>query len=129
MLYNRNWDRQIPNRSGDIWHIDNFIAWLETMHGTYDYFDPGCCLIAQYLKAMGKKQVTVGPNRAYFRKEGWLARFRLADSHVLPDGWDNIAVSNGTFEKALRAAKELRGSFSPEQILRESSELSFAHAA
>ncbi len=59
MLYNKDWGKK-----ADIHSLESLIAWLETKPPKlgYDYVNSYRCLLSQYYKAMGLKDVRVEPH-------------------------------------------------------------------
>lgn len=138
MLYNPNWNKK---KSKDWKSLDNLIAWLETQpaDGYYCYTDSGNCMLAQYLRAQGKKAVSVNSMYATFANS-W--KFWSYGSSVLPSGFDLIARRNHRFGDALKdalkmaktlaagqaleRAKALRNTSEPKQKLGDQREVAFA---
>jgi hypothetical protein len=98
MLYDPKWQKK-----PDVHSVAGLIAWLETQdpQQRYVYSSPGACLCAQYYRAMGYRFVLVTP-------ESFCHGFLW--SHVLPDGFNQIAVyGEPTFGAALQRAREYAG--------------------
>jgi hypothetical protein len=106
MLFNPNWNKK-PTR--DWKSLDTLIAWLEKQprDGEYKYMANTQCLLAQYLKAQGKRRVSVGSDNVSFTNSRWNLLLRR-QVHMLPDHFNNIAVVGRTFGGALTRAKSIR---------------------
>lgn len=111
MLYNPQYER---NRPRDIWSLDSLIQWLEDQEGAtpYAYESSHGCMLAQYFKAMGLRNVMVTASAVYYR-EGIMGWFRLRQVRLLPAHFDAIAATypswdGRTFGNALTRAREYR---------------------
>jgi hypothetical protein len=90
----------------DPFSLPALIAWMKTKPAdeVYCYEDNGDCLIGQYLQYIGIKEVRIGGS--YWRDN---ALYPTDVRHPLPDGWNNIAVTQPrTFGAALQRAEMLR---------------------
>lgn len=116
MLFNPSWNKK---PTGDWKSLDNLIAWLETKpEGEYyRYTNPTNCLLAQYLKAQGKRVSWIDSIAATFRESFFAWNRRVP----LPVGFDAIAqyeeYNGRTFGGALKAAKQYRQSKLLENLL------------
>lgn len=108
MLYNKSTGKP---KVGML-ELDSLIEWLEQQptDGTYSYISSRDCLMAQYFKAKGLKNVRITP---HLYRAGYNP---LGDSKPLPKGWERISIGlpavdqqeNWTYGRALERARALQ---------------------
>lgn len=96
MLYNQVWD----NRPKVVSVWDGFYSWLKRQPSNvvYEYADPKNCLIAQYLKAQGKRGVSVGAFSCSYKEKGW---FKSRRHESIPYHINYAAMRGKTYGGAL----------------------------
>ena len=95
MLFNTNWGKKPSN---DIHSLPSLIAWLETKNPNeeYEYTSSRHCLLAQYYRDQGYKQIMMGQ---YGFRHGWFGHIHL------PENFNAIAmIGENTFGAALERA-------------------------
>lgn len=95
MLFDPKWEK--PEVKADPFSLESLIAWLEKQPAdrTYDFCQPSSCLIAEYLKARGEKNIILLSNEV--DALGWTAIVHPRPTNK--SGW--------TYGKALTRARSL----------------------
>lgn len=100
MLFNPNWK---PEVKADPFKLESLIAWLEKQPAKrrYCYHDAGRCLLAQWFKSCGQREVYLGNETVAFG-DGVTLR-----THRLPQTFQRIATGHPwTFGAALDRARQ-----------------------
>ena len=94
MLFNPNWGK----KSNNVHSLQSLIGWLETKNPAeeYEYTSSRHCLLAQYYRDQGFKQIMMGQ---YGFRHGWFGHI------CLPEHFNDIAFyGETTFGAALERA-------------------------